>query len=105
MAATDLLQKRSGSPAQPLSFRIFLASPGDVTDERELARRVIEQMRGERAFRGRLNLEPIAWDQPGAAVAMEAALTPQAAIQPKLSFNRSRSFLASGVSASTSRPA
>ena len=64
--------------------RIFLASPGDVRDERELARAVIEQVRTERAFRGRLNLEIIAWDQPGAEVAMEAGLTPQEAIKRDL---------------------
>ncbi len=34
----------------------------------------------ERRFRGRIELEIIAWDQPGAAVAMEAGLTPQQAI-------------------------
>ena len=62
-------------------YRIFLGSPGDVQDERELARAVIEQVRTERAFRGRVNLECIAWDQPGAEVAMEAGLTPQESIK------------------------
>ena len=42
-------------------YRIFLASPGDVRDERELARAVIEQIRAERAFRGRVDLEFVAW--------------------------------------------
>ena len=65
---------------QPVTFRIFLASPGDVQDERSLARAVIEQVRSERAFRGRIQLECIAWDQPGVEVAMEAAFTPQEAI-------------------------
>ena len=41
-------------------YRIFLASPGDVCDERELARAVIEQIRAERAFRGRVDLACIA---------------------------------------------
>ena len=62
-------------------YRIFLASPGDVRDERELARAVIEQIRAERAFRGRFDLACIAWDQSGAEVAMEAGLTPQEAIK------------------------
>jgi formylglycine-generating enzyme required for sulfatase activity len=65
----------------PIVYRVFLASPGDVRDERELARSVIEQVRAERAFRDRINLECIAWDQPGAEVAMEAGLTPQEAIK------------------------
>ena len=50
---------------QPIVYRIFLASPGDVRDERELARAVIEQIRSERAFRGRVDLACIALDQAG----------------------------------------
>ena len=70
-----------GEGNQPACYRIFLASPGDVLDERELARSVIGEIRIERSFRGRLNLEIIAWDQPGMEVAMEASLTPQEAIK------------------------
>lgn len=65
---------------QPIPFRIFLASPGDVPYERQLAREAIEQVRAERRFRGRVNIELIAWDQPGAGVAMEAGMTPQESI-------------------------
>lgn len=61
--------------------KIFIASPGDVSDERALARGAIERVRSEHAFRGRTNLECMSWDQPGAGVAMDAALTPQAAIE------------------------
>ena len=78
---TNQAAKGNNDQDQPIVYRIFLASPGDVRDERELARAVIEQVRAERAFRGRLNLEIIAWDQPGAEVAMEAGLTPQEAIK------------------------
>ena len=62
-------------------YKIFLASPGNVRDERELARAVIEQIRAERAFRGRVDLACIAWDQSGVEVAMEAGLTTQEAIK------------------------
>ncbi len=61
-------------------FKIFLASPGDVPLERKLAREAIVHVASERRFRNRIDLEIIAWDQPGAAVAMEAGLTPQEAI-------------------------
>ncbi|MCB1851864.1 MAG: SUMF1/EgtB/PvdO family nonheme iron enzyme [Gammaproteobacteria bacterium] len=70
---------KSGSDAS-LRYRIFLASPGDVPLERELAREAITHISSERRFRGRVDIEIIAWDQPGAAVAMEAGLTPQEAI-------------------------
>ena len=68
------------NPPRSIPFRVFLASPGDVPYERKLAREVIEKVRGERLFRGRVNIEVVAWDQPGAGVPMEAALTPQDAI-------------------------
>ncbi|MCP3877935.1 MAG: SUMF1/EgtB/PvdO family nonheme iron enzyme [Sulfitobacter sp.] len=61
-------------------LRVFLASPGDVPLVRKLAREAITHLCGERRFRGRIHIEIIAWDQPGAAVAMEAGLTPQEAI-------------------------
>ena len=55
-------------------FQIFLASPGDVPLERKLARESIIHINGERRFRGSIDIEIVAWDQPGAAVAMEACL-------------------------------
>jgi len=64
----------------PAPFRIFLASPGDVPLERKLARETITHISSERRFRGRINIEIIAWDKQGATVAMEAGLTPQEAI-------------------------
>ncbi|WP_295383824.1 hypothetical protein [uncultured Thiodictyon sp.] len=64
----------------PHPFRIFLASPGDVAHERQIVREVIDQVRMELRFCDRLDLKLIAWDQPGAAVAMQAGLTPQEAI-------------------------
>jgi hypothetical protein len=55
-------------------FRIFLASPGDVPLERKLAREAIDHIRSERRFRGRIDIEIIACDQPGAAVATRRSL-------------------------------
>lgn len=42
------------------TFRIFLSSPGDVAEERLIARRVIDRLRGE--FAGRVGIEPIFWE-------------------------------------------
>jgi formylglycine-generating enzyme required for sulfatase activity len=64
----------------PKPFRVFLASPGDVALECKLVRETITYIGSERRFRGRIDIELIAWDQPGAAVAMEAGLMPQEAI-------------------------
>jgi hypothetical protein len=64
----------------PLHVRVFLASPGDVADERALARQVLERLPYDPLLRGRVTIEPVAWDQPGAGVPMLATMTPQAAI-------------------------
>lgn len=63
-----------------MKLRLFLASPGDVSYERQLALEIIDQVSGERAFRGQVSIEVIAWDKPGVNVPMEAGLTPQEAI-------------------------
>jgi hypothetical protein len=75
MSATGL------TPQGLLHLRVFLSSPGDVTDERALAREVIERIQSERAHRGRLRLEIVAWDKPGAGTAMPAHLEPQEALK------------------------
>jgi len=48
----------------------FLASPGDVEDERQLAREVIDKLRNEFRYKDRIKFETVAWDQPGAAAAI-----------------------------------
>lgn len=63
------------------TFRIFLASPGDVAEERAIVRKVVERLRHERRFSDHFNLLVIAWDQDGLGVALDAAITPQMAIE------------------------
>lgn len=42
------------------SVRIFISSPGDVGDERELARQVVQSL--QRRYAGRLLLKPLLWE-------------------------------------------
>jgi len=42
------------------TIRIFISSPGDVGQERVIAERVIERLRGE--FGGRADIEPVLWE-------------------------------------------
>jgi formylglycine-generating enzyme required for sulfatase activity len=65
-------------------LRVFLASPGDVADERALALRVLEQLQYDPLLRGRITVETVAWDKPGAGTPMLATLTPQEAIKQGL---------------------
>ncbi len=61
-------------------LRIFLASPGDVANERALALKVIEGLAYDAFLRGKVTLETVAWDKPGGGTPMLATLTPQEAI-------------------------
>src|SRR5512143_3008497 len=71
--------------AQSLLYqRVFLASPGDVADERALALKVLEQLQYDPLLRGRITVEAVAWDKPGAGTPMLATMTPQEAIKQGL---------------------
>jgi hypothetical protein len=65
-------------------IRVFLSSPGDVTDERQIALQVIEHLPNRPAFRERIAFRVIAWDKPGADTPMRATLSPQEAINKGL---------------------
>lgn len=67
-------------PALPRHIRIFLSSPGDVADERAIAFQVFDQLPYDPLLRGRLTLEVVAWDKPGADTPLLATMTPQEAI-------------------------
>jgi hypothetical protein len=71
------------NPAPPLYLHIFLASPGDVTEERDIAREVIERLPKDPLLRDKIAVDVVAWDGPGGA-AMEASMTPQEAIKQGL---------------------
>ncbi|MEA3278293.1 MAG: SUMF1/EgtB/PvdO family nonheme iron enzyme [Pseudomonadota bacterium] len=59
---------------------IFLASPGDVVEERAIAREAIERLPYDPLLGGKITVDLVAWDGPGGAP-MEATMTPQEAIK------------------------
>ncbi len=61
-------------------LRIFLASPGDVSQERQLALKALEELPYDPAFRDKISVQTVAWDKPGAGTPMLAGMTPQQAI-------------------------
>lgn len=69
---------------QPRNLRVFLASPSDVEDERNLARKVLDRLRYDPFLLGKVALEIVAWDNEGAGTPMLATLTPQEAIAQNL---------------------
>ena len=81
-----MAKKRGGEAARETSgeqapvVRIFLSSPGDVADERKIARELIEgELQKHPSYRD-LKLEVIAWDDPDARIPMLANETPQESV-------------------------
>ena len=65
----------------PRHVAVFLSSPGDVAEERKIARSIIQEELPVSAFlRGRVTLDAISWDDPNARIPTPAHLTPQQAI-------------------------
>lgn len=61
-------------------LRVFISSPGDVAEERLLARSAIDQLMYDPFLRGRVSFEVIAWDVGRIAVPMLATQTPQLSV-------------------------
>jgi hypothetical protein len=64
----------------PRHVRIFLASPGDVLEERQAARELLHRLEREPLVRRDFTLEAVSWDDPDAPAPMLATLTPQQAV-------------------------
>jgi hypothetical protein len=59
---------------------VFLASPGDVGEERAIAREILSQLPYDALVNWRVVFEVVAWDQPRSGPPLLATMTPQAAI-------------------------
>src|SRR5687768_14030877 len=71
------------SPAMPapLHLRVFLASPGDVADERALVRHLLkDELPYDPLLRGHVTFDVVSWDDPTTPIALPARLRPQEAI-------------------------
>lgn len=67
-------------PQQPKHIKIFISSPGDVEDERALARKVIDDLLYDPAFAEEVTIRIVAWDKRTGSTPMLATMTPQMAI-------------------------
>ena len=82
-ALLDELVRRDVTSAQR-HVRIFLSSPGNVADERALAKKVIDNLAYDPLLKNRVTLEVVAWDRTEAGTPMLASMTPQEAINQGL---------------------
>jgi hypothetical protein len=63
----SLLGKRAGNSKMttPRHFRVFLSSPGDVSEERDYARKIIkDELPYDPFLRGQASLDIVSWDDP-----------------------------------------
>lgn len=70
-------------PDKP-TIRVFLSSPGDVNAERRKLREIIEDLKQDPAYREKMTIEIVAWDDPASDVLMPATSDPQGAIDAGL---------------------
>ena len=76
---------------RPPHLRVFLSSPGDVADERNLARRLLkDELPYDPLLRHPITrdllvtFDVVSWDDPAASTPMLATLTPQEAVNRAL---------------------
>jgi hypothetical protein len=74
-------QGRAPASTTPRHVKVFLSSPGDVKEERELARDLIKAVLPVNEWvRDRLTFDVFSWDDPASSTPLPAHLTPQEAI-------------------------
>ena len=61
----------------PTHLRVFISSPGDVSAEREIARRVLRRLPQKPLLRDKVTITAVTWDDPEAPTPMSATETPQ----------------------------
>jgi formylglycine-generating enzyme required for sulfatase activity len=71
-------------PWTPRSLKVFLSSPSDVSAERTTADKILHELPRSHAWSGKFIIETVRWDDPLAAVPMDAHLSPQDAINQRL---------------------
>ena len=65
-------------------FRVFLSSPGDVAEERQIAHEILQRLPQEPAWRGKIHIEIVRWDNPYSPTPLYANFTPQEAVNRNL---------------------
>jgi hypothetical protein len=64
----------------PRHLKVFLSSPGDVSEERKAAREILERLPRDTWVKGLFTIDVVSWDDPDAPTPLLANLTPQQAI-------------------------
>lgn len=68
-------------PTSPAHFKVFVSSPGDVGEERQATIEILQQIPREPAWKGKVTIAPVSWDDPLARLPMDARLPPQQSVE------------------------
>jgi formylglycine-generating enzyme required for sulfatase activity len=64
----------------PLHLKVFIGSPADVNDERQLAWNALTQLPYRPAFRGKVSFEAVAWNLPHPKIPLLANIPAQSSV-------------------------
>lgn len=64
----------------PQHLKVFVSSPGDVPEERAVARQMLATLQNDARWAGLFTFQPVMWDDPQAPAPLEANVTPQASV-------------------------
>ena len=68
----------AATPAtNPLHLKVFIGSPGDVNDERQLALKLLNQLPYDPMLQSRVTIEAVAWDHPKGGATLWAGIPAQ----------------------------
>jgi formylglycine-generating enzyme required for sulfatase activity/energy-coupling factor transporter ATP-binding protein EcfA2 len=71
-------------PEQLTNIRVFVSTPGDASEERQVVLDVLERFLYRPTYREKVGFRPVVWDKPGAGTPMLASMSPQEAIDAGL---------------------
>ena len=74
------MNPETGTREHPLHVSVFLSSPGDVHEERRIALKILKELPDEALLKGKVFIEPVAWDDPSAPTPLTANETPQRSV-------------------------
>jgi hypothetical protein len=64
----------------PRHIRVFVSSPSDVFEERQIAREMLERLPYDPLIRGKMTIDVVAWDAPDGGIPLLATRSPQSAV-------------------------
>jgi hypothetical protein len=75
-------------PRRIREIQIFLSSPGDVAEQREIVTSLIERLSHDPLIAEHFRISVVAWDTAGSSVPLSANQTPQASVNEYLAWPR-----------------